>query len=138
MRHTGESLGNAGRVIDGAWRTMGVGLAKWRLDGFVSTEPEDIDGTLLTKPMTFSGDKLWLNADASRGSISVEVLDENRRPIPDFSKFNSVPLRTDAVRQRVTWGDRLPSLGSIAGKPVRFKFYLHNAKLFSFWVSSKS
>jgi hypothetical protein len=135
MKHTGESLGNAGRVIDGARKTMGVGLAKWRLDGFVSTEPVNVDGTLLTKPMTFSGDQLWLNADASKGSISVEVLDENGRAIPRFSKSNSVPLRIDAVRQQVTWGDRLPSLGSIAGKPVRFKFYLHNAKLFSFCMS---
>jgi hypothetical protein len=135
MKHTGESLGSVGQVVDGVRRTMGVGLAKWRLDGFVSTEPVDVDGTLLTKPITFSGDKLWLNGEASKGSISVEVLDENRRPIPGFSKVDSVPLRTDEVKQQVNWGAASRSFGTLAGRPVRFKFHLHDAKLYSFWVS---
>jgi hypothetical protein len=135
MRHTGESLGSEGQVVEGVRKTAGVGLAKWRLDGFVSIESEADDGSLTTKPIMFSGDQLWLNADASKGSIAVEVLDEKHNPVPGFARAASVPLRAAEVRQRAVWGASAPSLGSLAGKPVRFKFYLRNAGIYSFWVS---
>jgi hypothetical protein len=136
MRHTGESLGSEGQVVEGVRKTAGVGLAKWRLDGFVSIDSEGGDGSLTTKPLSFSGDQLWLNADASKGSIAVEVLDERHQPVPGFTKAASVPLKTAAVRQRVLWSGNGPSLGTLAGKPVRFKFHLQNAGLYSFWTAS--
>jgi hypothetical protein len=138
MRHTGESLGSSGEVVNGVRRTMGIGLAKWRLDGFVALEPEHSEGTVLTRPISFSGDQLWLNADASKGSVEVEVLDENRRPVPGLTRADAIPLKTAAVRQQVGWGANAPSLGTLAGRTVRLKFYLRNAKLYSFWISSKA
>lgn len=135
MRHTGESLGSEGQVVEGVRKTAAVGLAKWRLDGFASIESGGGDGSIITKPMLFSGDQLWLNADASKGSIAVEVLDENRKPIPGLTKAASEPLQTDGVRQRVVWRANAPSLGSLTGKPIRLKFYLRNAGLYSFWTA---
>ena len=44
-------------------------------------------------------------------------------------------MRTDSTKSARTWkgGD----LSRFAGKPVRFRFNLHTATLFSFWVSQK-
>ena len=136
MRHTSESLSSAGKVVDGVRRTAGIGLAKWRLDGFVSLESSENEGTVITKPLQFSGDQLWLNAEASRGTIRVEVLDKKLQPVPGFTKDEAVALRADHVRQKVAWSGDMPNLSSLAGKPIRFKFYLQNARVYSFWVSA--
>src|SRR5207248_3048840 len=58
-----------------------VGLATLRLDGFVSVEAKK-EGTLTTRPLVFLGDTLVVNANASGGSLRVEALDSEGKPIP--------------------------------------------------------
>ena len=101
-----------------------TGLATLRRDGFVSM---DGTGTLTTPPVTFQGSHLFVNAEA--GELAVEVLDES-----GFSAADCVPLPSSGTRRRVRWKER-PSLEALTGKPVRFRFHLTNAKLYSFWVS---
>jgi len=91
---------------------------------------------LMTRPVTFSGAHLFVNADARFGDVSVDVLDEKGVPYPGYSAADCRALvRTDSTKSALTWkgGD----LSRFAGKPVRFRFNLHTATLFSFWVSKK-
>jgi hypothetical protein len=134
MKHTYESLAKVGKKTGGRLWTESVGLAKLRLDGFISVDAGEKEGTLVTNPVSFSGDKLWLNLNASRGSILVEILDDKLHPIPGFTRADALLLRTNSLRQQVTWRSR-SSLLSLSGRPIRLKFHLQNAELYSFWVS---
>ena len=53
-------------------RHLNIGLAKLRLDGFISVDAGGKEGVLLTEPFKFEGDKLVINADATGGEVAVE------------------------------------------------------------------
>ena len=92
------------------------------------------DGTLTTRPVRFSGKYLFVNADADEGELWVEVLDEAGEVVPGFSRDECETVTGDSTLQAVTWkggGDLL----ALAGRPVRFRFYLRSAELYAFWVS---
>lgn len=110
-------------------RLGAVGLAKLRLDGFVSLY--SMDGFVVTKPFTFDGDTLTVNADASRGALSVEVLDERQAP---RDGYRSEPFRGDSVCREITWQDGR-KLAELQGKAVRLKFNLKDADLYSFQIN---
>jgi len=82
-----------------------IGLATLRLDGFVGLTAGEQRGTILTKPLKLMGAGLEVNADASQGSLRIEVLDEARRAIPGYSNDDAAILkRCDSTRLRPTWG----------------------------------
>lgn len=114
-----------------------TGLAVLRRDGFASMEAGDQAGTLTTRPLTFSGNYLFVNADARGGELRVEVLDRGGEPYPALTKKFCTPITTDGTIQPVRW--MLPAdLSALAGKPVRFRFHLRSAKLYAFWVSQEA
>jgi len=107
----------------------GIGLATIRLDGmfFLESWLKDEPGWAVTKPFLFEGSKLELNADASRGSVRVEVLDaDSGRPLPGHS---AALEGRDGVRLAAGM-----DLAPLRGKPVRLKFLLLNARLYAFQV----
>ena len=111
-----------------------TGLAVLRRDGFASMDAGQGGGTLTTRPVTFEGRYLFVNADTSKGELRVEVLDQADKPLGSFTTDNSIPFSADSTAQRVSWtgaGD----LSNLKGKPVRFRFHVANGKLYSFWVS---
>ena len=123
----------AGEVVQG--RTLlgdRLGLARMRLDGFVSVRAGREEGLLTTWPLRFDGGELWINADASRGSLQVEVLDLFGKPVPGFSREDCRVLREDQVRWRIQWSGG-PSLQSLA-QPIRLRFILKSADLYSFQI----
>ena len=92
-------------------------------------------GTLVTRPVRFSGRYLFLNLEAPEGELRAEILDHEGRLIPGFSASECVPVRGDSTRARVNWtgaGD----LRAVAGQPVRFRFRLTRGRLYAFWVSA--
>ena len=110
----------------------GTGLAVLRRDGFASLDADAQGGTLTTRSVKFSGKYLFVNADATGGELTAEVLGENGKPLAGLSAADCVAVRADATKLAIVWkGD----LSATAGKPVRFRFALKNAKLFAFWVS---
>ncbi len=123
-----------------------TGLATLRRDGFASMDwlpgqmraHRRIDdpsggGVLETRPVTFTGAHLFVNADVKGGELRVEVLDESGAVIAPLSRANCVPLTTDGARQAIAW--REGSIASVVGRPVRLRFVLTRGRIFSFWVS---
>lgn len=105
----------------------------YRLDGFVSLRGDKDGGEMLTKPLTFTGDRLFLNhlSLGPEGAVRVEIQDPSGRPIDGFQLDQCRLLSGDAVAAAVTWtSGAVP--GSLAGRPVRLRFEIRNADLFSF------
>jgi hypothetical protein len=119
----------------GLYANAATGIATLRRDGFVSMNAGATGGVLLTRPVSFSGARLFVNADIPRGTLSVEICDEAGAAIVPFTFANCVPFTGDSTLAAINWkngGD----LSRLAGKPVRIRFHLPPAaKLYSFWVS---
>ncbi len=136
--------GRQGRPGTSAPGVCSTGLATLRRDGFasmdrlpgaagvrrVSSIPE---GSLTTRPITFSGGHLFVNADAQGGELRVEVLDRAGVVISPFTLAACEPVVTDGTRLPVRW--RQGSLAGLSGQTVRFRFSLTRGRLFAFWVS---
>ena len=106
-----------------------IGRVSWRLDGFVSLDRAAFEGRVETVPLVAAGRRLVVNADAGAGSVAVEVLAADGTPLEGYGAGDCTPLRADEVRHGVTWGARvrLP-----ANRPVRLRFRLHDADLYSY------
>ena len=113
----------------------GISRAVLRLDGFVSADADYNGGEITTPLIKFSGKRLQLNVETSgSGSVIVELLDENDKPILGFSKYDATPANGNSVRMRVRWGDRA-EVSTLAGKPVRLRFHMRDCKLYAFQFS---
>jgi hypothetical protein len=107
-----------------------IGLAHLRQDGFVSADAGPQGGSILTKPLVCSGPALRINALANEGQIRAELLDINGKPIAGRDLAASQSYSGDALDARLRWkGDN--NQGYV-GMPVRIRFDLKNAKLYSF------
>ena len=103
-----------------------------REDGFISVHANYAGGELITRPFTFSGSKLALNYSTSAaGSLRVELQDIQGHPLPGRSLDHSVEMFGDEIGAEVIW-DEGPGVGPWAGQPVRLRFVLRDADLFSF------
>lgn len=111
-----------------------IGIATLRRDGFASMQAGEREETLLTRPVTFSGRHLFVNVDNPGGALSVEVCSESGEPLPGFGKTDCRPVNADSTKTRVAWKGK-NTIEELAGHPVRFRFYLSNGDLYSFWVS---
>jgi hypothetical protein len=111
-----------------------TGLALLRRDGFASMDAAEFSGTLTTATLIFEGKYLFVNANAAAGEVRAEVLGDDGRVWMPYSSVNSVPVRRDSTAAQLRWRD-VDDLKGLAGKPVRFRFRLKRAELYSFWVS---
>lgn len=105
--------------------------ASLRTDGFVSVHARYDGGELLTKPLTFGGEALVLNyATSAVGCVRVEIQDAEGRPIPGYSLAEACEIYGDEVERVVSWKDGA-DVRRLAGRPVRLRFALKDADLFS-------
>ncbi|MBN2296523.1 MAG: hypothetical protein JXM70_29110 [Pirellulales bacterium] len=103
-----------------------------RVDGFVSLSAPMSGGELITKPLTFKGSRLMLNYSTSAaGSIRIEIQDEAGKPIPGFTLDDAPELYGDSLVQAALWKDG-SKLKQLSGKPVRLRFVLKDADIYSF------
>lgn len=108
-----------------------IHLATLRKDGFASVEALYPSGTMTTKLLTFDAEKLIINADAEKGSILVELIDHEGKPIPGYTKEECVPFRRNDIRGEIQWkSDKNISL--LHNRVVRIRFYLQTTRLYSF------
>jgi hypothetical protein len=104
----------------------------YRKDGLVALAAGAEGGEAITRPLEFSGTKLVLNyKSAPKGSVCVELQDADGKPLPGFSAGDSQPLVGDSIAAVATW-NKSRDLASLAGQPVRLRFVLSDAELFSF------
>ena len=102
-----------------------------RLDGFASVRADYAGGELVTKPLTFDGSELSINFSTSAaGGIKVEIQDENGKPIPGFTLADAREQIGNEINRIVTWKGG-SDVSALSGKPVRLKFVMKDADLYS-------
>ncbi len=102
-----------------------------RLDGFASVNAPFAGGEMTTKPLVFSGDRLAINfATSAAGGVRVEIQSPDGRPIPGFALEDCPEIIGDQIERTVSWKQG-PDLSVLAGKPVRLRFVLKDADLYS-------
>lgn len=103
-----------------------------RTDGFASLHAGYEGGGLTTKPFTFAGKALHLNlSTGASGSVAVEIQDENGRALPGFTEAECRAITYDSVDRVVAWKAGT-DVSALAGRPVRLRFSLRDADVFSF------
>ena len=112
--------------------TLHLSRYSLRIDGFISVQASYSWGEIVTKPFTFTGSDLFINYSTSAaGSLLIELLDENNNSISSFSKSDCPEIIGDEIDRKVTWKNN-PDLQSLNGKPVRLRFIMKDADLYSF------
>ncbi|MGQ9650201.1 MAG: hypothetical protein ACUVXJ_08830 [Phycisphaerae bacterium] len=102
-----------------------------RTDGFVSVSAGYKGGECLTRPLSFKGSRLVLNVSTSAvGSVRVEIQDVTGRPMPGFGLDDCVEIWGDEIERIVSWKGG-PDVSRLAGKPVRLRFVMKDADLYS-------
>jgi hypothetical protein len=103
-----------------------------RMDGFISVNAPYSGGELVTKLFTFSGNKLEINfATSAAGGIRVEIQDENGKPINGYALKDCSEMIGDQISRTVSWSVG-SELGGLAKKPMRLRFSMKDADLYSF------
>ena len=116
---------------DYAQPTAHVRRYSMRLDGFASVKAPYQIGEMITKLFTFKGSKLLINFRTSAaGEIRVEILDEDGSPFPEFSLDDSQPLIGNEIEKVVSWKNGT-NVSQLIGKPVRLRFVMKDADLYS-------
>ncbi|MCK5278836.1 MAG: hypothetical protein KAK04_09860, partial [Cyclobacteriaceae bacterium] len=102
-----------------------------RLDGFGSVNAGYNGGEMITKPLTFEGDKLLINyATSAAGEIKVEIQNEEGEVIPGFSADECQLIIGNEIDRNVSWG-KDKNLNDLAGKVIRLRFLMKDADLYA-------
>ncbi|MHB9028764.1 MAG: hypothetical protein ACYC9O_08345 [Candidatus Latescibacterota bacterium] len=103
-----------------------------RVDGFVSIDASNKGGEFITKPLVFTGDQLSLNfATSAAGCIKVEIQDAKGNPISGYCLNECLELFGDDHNRIVRWKNGA-TVGNLSGKPVKLRFFLKEAEIYSF------
>ncbi|HET6572299.1 MAG TPA: hypothetical protein VFG68_01765 [Fimbriiglobus sp.] len=103
-----------------------------RMDGFAAAVAPYTGGELVTKPLTFAGKDLEVNfATSAAGGIRVELQDESGKPLPGFALADAVETIGNETDRVIRWKAGT-DVGSLAGRPVRLRFVMKDARLYSF------
>lgn len=102
-----------------------------RLDGYASLRAPHEGGEFVTKPLTFSGNRLRLNFSTSAaGGIKVAILDAAGNPIPGYTFEDSVESIGNEIERPARWKHG-QDVGKLAGQPVQLHFKMKDADLFA-------
>jgi hypothetical protein len=120
----------------------GIGFATISLDRFAGIRPVPVSdqptlskplkgiGQVTVKPLDFNGvTRISLNAEASGGSIRVELLNTRGRKMRRFSADQCVPIQGNSLAHAVNWKD--VSLGDLPPDRYIIRIHLDNATVFA-------
>ena len=119
-------------TVEGS-KSENAGLRRYtlRVDGFVSVYARMTGGEMVTNPLVFKGKELVMNfATSTAGSIRVEIQGEDGTPLDGYSLESCPEIYGDAIEEVVAW-EGGSDVGKLAGKPVRLRFELKDADLYS-------
>ena len=120
--------------VEDYWLGSACSLRRYslRVDGFVSLHAPLSGGEMVTKPLTFAGDRLVLNfATSAAGAIRVEMQDADGHPLEGFALSDCDEVFGDEIERTVTWRGGESDVSSFAGQPIRLRFAMSDADLFS-------
>ena len=60
----------------------------------------------------------------------MEIQNADGKPLPGFTLADSIELYGDTVARNALWKNN-PDLGALAGKPVKLRFVMKDADLYS-------
>ena len=121
-------------ATEGYWAGKSMHLRRYsiRTDGFVSMRASLAGGEFVTRPLVFSGNKLVVNYSTSAaGGVWVEIQDAAGKPIRGFAQADCHEVFGDEIERVVTWMDS-ETVSRLASRPIRLRFILKDADLFSF------
>ena len=103
----------------------------WKLDRIASVSAPYAGGEFRTKPLIFSGEDLFINANTSApGPIQIEILDKNGQPISGYELDKSPVLTGNWIEKKVRWAED-KSAGSLAGQEVILRFVMKDADIYA-------
>ena len=104
-----------------------------RLDGFISLDsPYGHETTAITRPLTFTGNRLQLNVDTDAvGYVQVGFLDERGQPIEGYTVDDCVYVNGDFIAKEVDWLETGADLSPLVGKTVQVVLRMRGAKLYA-------
>jgi hypothetical protein len=108
----------------------GIGLATLPLDRFAGLRPIEKVAQITLRPRSLAGvTKLTVNANASQGTLRVELLSERGYRIPGFTKADATPIKADDLRHAVTW--KATKLDQLPPGEVMIRLHLDNTEAFA-------
>jgi hypothetical protein len=111
-----------------------VGLTRLRRDGFASLNAGETPGRVVTRPLTFEGKSLFVNADiADGGWVKAAVLSRDSKPLADYGLGDAIPLTKGTTKGQLTWASK-KQVTAPGEDHRRLVLQLKNAKLYSFWI----
>lgn len=116
------------RYLQDAWHIERLLL---RADGFASISAPWAGGEMVTKPFTFTGNEFEINyRTGAPGFVRIEIQDVHGMPIPGYTLDDCPEVIGDEIERTVEWKQG-PDVSRIAGQPVRLRFVMKDANLFS-------
>ena len=104
----------------------------YRMDGFVSIHAPFTGGEVITKPLTFQGAHLYINFSTSAaGWVKIELQDAAGSPLRGFTEAECAEIYGDQIDRKISWQSG-EDVSSLEGRPVRLRFILKDADIFSF------
>ena len=114
-----------------AQKTANLQRMSLRLDGFVALHAPHAGGEMRTQPLTFSGCRLEINYSTSAaGSLRIEMQDVSGKPLPEHSLADCPEIFGDDIERVVEWKSG-SDVSQFAGQPIRLRFVMKDADLFS-------
>jgi hypothetical protein len=108
----------------------GLGLATLPLDRFAGVRPIEKIGQITLRPRSLAGaSRLTLNADASAGTIRVEILNSAGYRLPGYAKTDALPISGDGFHHNVAWQEA--DLSKLPPGDVTIRIHLENAEVFA-------
>ncbi|MDP7399835.1 MAG: hypothetical protein QF541_23420, partial [Lentisphaeria bacterium] len=135
LRHNSWSQLEEHKRVNGDARELAFGmLARMPEDHWVSLDAGSEEGWLLTRPHFAPTVQLLVNADAKGGSIEAEFLTPYGQPVEGFTRADCFGISGNGKDQEIKWkGDTNPrDVNEKYRGGLCLKFYLKNAKLYSF------
>jgi len=121
--------------VDAKWRSakdMVYTRAVLPLDRYVAMDAGLQPAEFTTHPLTFSGDRLEINAYVRpKGFMKMELRDAEGEPIPGFALDDCHSLAGDSLRHIVSWKNGSDVSGQ-AGKPTRIHCVMRDASAYAF------
>ena len=119
------------------FRERQIGLVKIPLDRYVARKPlPGGTGRLLTIPLLVKATGgLFVNADASKGTLKVQIRDAQDNVIEGLRFSDCAEITGDGTRLPVLWADEQETnrkLAELEGRQIKLEFEMRNAGLFAF------